>query len=251
MKVEFPGETAAYRAARNELLTAEVEMRRATEAVAERRRQLPPGGEIPEDYAFQEQLADGSVLEVRLSELFGSHRTVAIYNMMFPRSRNDTRPGPASGATASLPLDEGPCPSCTALIDQLDGASPHLDPRMTFVIVAKTAPERLHAFGQERGWRHLRLLSSAGNSYNRDYLGETRTGAQQPMLNVFEREQRVIRHFWGTELLYAPMDPGQEMRHVGTLEPLWNMLDMTREGRGSDWEEQLQYSCCRPSGETG
>jgi hypothetical protein len=40
----------------------------------------------------------------------------------------------------------------------------------------------------------------------------------------------VIRHFWGAELLYAQPDPGQDMRHVGTLEPLWNMFDLIPEG---------------------
>jgi predicted dithiol-disulfide oxidoreductase (DUF899 family) len=115
---------------------------------------------------------------------------------------------------------------------------------MNIAVAAKTSAERLLAFGQERGWRHLRLLSSAANRYNQDYLGEV-DGFQQPMLNVFQRQDGVIRHFWGSELLFAPTEPGQEMRHVGTLEPLWNMLDLTPEGRGADWEEQLQYSCCR------
>lgn len=245
MSRPFPNESAAYRAARDELLTAEIELRRATERVAVRRRELPAGGLIPQDYVFQGALAGGSIGEVRLSELFGPHRSLAIYNMMFPRSRFDERPGPASGATASLPLAESPCPSCTSLLDQLDGAVAHLKQRMAFAVVAKTSTERLFTFGSERGWRNLRLLSSAANSYNRDYLGESEMGGQQPMLNVFERDGEQIRHFWGSELLYAPTDPGQEMRHTGTLEPLWNMLDMTREGRGTDWDEQLDYSCCR------
>ena len=65
------------------------------------------------------------------------------------------------------------------------------------------------------------------------------------MLNVFEREGAQTRHFWGSELLFAPADPGQDMRHTGTLEPLWNLFDLTREGRGTGWDEQLDYSCCR------
>ena len=39
----------------------------------------------------------------------------------------------------------------------------------------------------------------------------------------------------------APVEPGRETRHVGTLEPLWNLLDLTPEGRGTDWDEQLSY----------
>jgi predicted dithiol-disulfide oxidoreductase (DUF899 family) len=64
------------------------------------------------------------------------------------------------------------------------------------------------------------------------------------MLNVFTHRDGAVRHCWGSELLYAPTDAGQDPRHVGTLEPLWNMLDLTPEGRGNDWDEQLQYGCC-------
>jgi predicted dithiol-disulfide oxidoreductase (DUF899 family) len=109
-------------------------------------------------------------------------------------------------------------------------------------VVAKTPLPRLLTFAEERGWRRLRLLSSAGNTYNRDYQAETPAGEQQPMLNVFHRDGDAIRHFWGSELLYARTDRGQEPRHVGTLEPLWNLFDLTPEGRPSDWEEQLNYA---------
>jgi predicted dithiol-disulfide oxidoreductase (DUF899 family) len=80
----------------------------------------------------------------------------------------------------------------------------------------------------------------ANNTYNRDYLAETSEGAQRPMLNVFHRGGETIRHFWGSELLYGPWDPGQDPRHVGTLEPLWNLFDLTPEGR-PDWQERLSY----------
>jgi predicted dithiol-disulfide oxidoreductase (DUF899 family) len=113
------------------------------------------------------------------------------------------------------------------------------------VIVAKTPLPRLLAFAEERSWRNLRLLSSAESSFNRDYGGETDAGHQQPMLNVFHREGGVIRHFWASEMLYAPTDPGQDPRHVGTIEPLWNIFDLVPEGRGGDWQEQLTYPCCK------
>ena len=61
------------------------------------------------------------------------------------------------------------------------------------------------------------------------------------MLNVFHRDGEEIRHFWGSELFYAPTDAGQDPRHVGTLEPLWNLFDLTPEGRPTDWDEQLSY----------
>ena len=107
-------------------------------------------------------------------------------------------------------------------------------------MVAKAPVERILSFAKERGWRRLRLLSSAG-IYKRDYLGETADGSQMPMLNVFHRDGEVIRHHWGAELTYAQMDPGQDHRSVGTLEPLWNLFDLTREGRPTDWDEQLSY----------
>jgi predicted dithiol-disulfide oxidoreductase (DUF899 family) len=238
----YPGESTEYRGARDRLLEQEIELRRATEAVAEARRGLPPGGAVPEDYVFRGIGADGAPTDVRLSELFAPGRdSLAIYSMMFPRDRRDERPGPTSGQTARLPLAEGPCPSCTGLLDQLDGAAEHLSQNMNFAVVAKTTLERVVAFAQERDWRRLRVLSSADNTYNRDYLAETPDGDQMPMLNVFHRDRDAIRHFWGSEMFYAPTESGQDPRHVGTLEPLWNFFDLIPEGR-PDWDEQLSYS---------
>jgi len=119
-----------------------------------------------------------------------------------------------------------------------DGAAGHASERLNFAVLHRSFDH----FAEERGWRRLQLLSSAGNTYNRDYLGETAGGTQMPMLNVFHRAGEVIHHFWGAELTYAPMDPGQDHRSVGTLEPLWNLFDLTREGRPTDWDEQLSYS---------
>jgi predicted dithiol-disulfide oxidoreductase (DUF899 family) len=243
MGATFPGESAEYRAARDRLLEQEIELRRTTEAVAAARRKLPPGGAVPEDYVFQGRGPDGMPTDVRLSELFAAGKnSLAIYSFMFPRGPDDERPGPEAGQTALLPLAESPCPSCTALLDQLDGAAEHIGQRVNLAVVAKAALPRILAFVDERGWRRLRLLSSAANPYNRDYLGETAGRSQMPMLNVFRRDRGAIRHFWGSELLYAPTDPGQDPRHVGTIEPVWNLFDLTPEGRGTDWDEQLSYS---------
>jgi predicted dithiol-disulfide oxidoreductase (DUF899 family) len=242
MSVGFPGESEEYRAARDRLLNQEIELRREMEAVATGRRELPPGGEVPEDYVFHGEGPDGKAMEVRLSELFAPGRdSLAIYSFMFPRDPEDDRPGPVRETeTAKLPLAEGPCPSCVSLLDQLDGVVEHASQNMNFVVVAKSPLDRLLTWKRERGWRRLRLLSSADNSYNPDYLAETAEGAQRPMLNVFHREGETIRHFWGSELFYAPTDPGQDPRHVGTLEPLWNLFDLAPEGR-PDWDEQLNY----------
>ena len=242
MNVTFPGESAEYRAARDRLLAQEIALRRAIEAVAASRRALPPGGPVPEDYIFEGAGSDGAPTSVKLSELFEPGKdSLVIYSFMFPRDPGDGAPGPTIGTTASLPLAEGPCPSCTGLLDQLDGAAEHARQHINFAGVAKTSLSRLLTFAEERGWRRLLLVSSAANTYNRDYHAETVDGVQRPMLNVFHRDPDAIRHFWGSELLYAPTDGDQEPRHVGTLEPLWNLFDLTPEGRPRDWYEQLSY----------
>jgi predicted dithiol-disulfide oxidoreductase (DUF899 family) len=212
------------------------------ERVASARRDLPPGGPVPEDYVFVGTGNGGTATDVRLSELFAPGKdSLVVYSMMFPRDPADARPGPREGRTALLPILESPCPSCTALLDQLDGAATHVAPLVNLVVVAKSPLPRILAFAEERGWRRLRMLSSLGTTYNLDYLAETPEGEQRPMLNVFHRNGETIRHFWGSELLYAPPDPGQDPRHVGTIEPVWNIFDLTPEGRRSDWDEQLLY----------
>jgi predicted dithiol-disulfide oxidoreductase (DUF899 family) len=239
----FPGESEEYRAARDRLLDREIELRRVTEAVAAERRGLPPGGAVTEDYVFAGAGADGAATDVRLSELFAPGKdSLVIYSFMFPRDPRDERPGPVAGETARLPLAEGPCPSCVAFLDQIEGAAEHAAQQINLAVVAKAPLSRIVAFAEERGWRRLLLLSSADNSYNRDYLAETAEGHQRPMLNVFHRDGQTIRHFWGSELFYAPSDPGQDPRHVGTLEPVWNLFDLTPEGRPTGWDEQLRYS---------
>lgn len=218
-RLTFPGESADYRAARDRLVEAEIELRRSIERVAASRRELPPGGVVSEDYAFE-----GAHGEVRLSKLFEPGKDVlAIYSFMYG------------------PEVERPCPSCTSILDSLDGTAVHVRQRINLAVVAKSPLERILAFADERGWRRLRLLSSAGNTYNRDYHGETADGAQMPMLNVFVRDGDTIRHFWGSELMNAPADPGQNERHVDLIWPLWNLLDATPEGRGKDWQPSLSY----------
>jgi predicted dithiol-disulfide oxidoreductase (DUF899 family) len=226
MGVSFPGESAQYRQARDRLLEQEAELRHATEAVAAARRALPPGGTVPDDYVFQGRGPDGRLVDVSLPELFGPGQdSLVIYSMMFPRA-----------------LDEDlPCPSCTAFLDSFDGAAGHIAQRVNLVVVVKAGLPRLLDHARQRGWRHLRLLSSAGSTYNRDYLGEAADGSQMPMLNVFRRDSGTIRHFWGSELLYAPSEPGQDPRHTDSIDALWNLFDLVPEGRGTDWYPELSY----------
>lgn len=231
--IRFPGESDEYRRARNELLDAEIELRRTIERVAAQRRALPPGGSVPDDYRFEEAGEGGG--EAKFSELFAAGKdTLVVYSFMFPRWSGDTRPGPAGGETARLPLAETPCPSCTSILDSLDGAASHLTRLINLAVVAKSDPQRIGTFARERGWRHLRLLSSRNNSYNRDYHAETPEGGQLPVVNVFVRDGSGIRHAWASELMFAPRDEGLEARHVDSIWPIWNVLDMTPQGRGNE-----------------
>jgi predicted dithiol-disulfide oxidoreductase (DUF899 family) len=195
---------------------------------------------VPDDYRFEEVAHNGG--EVRFSELFAAGKdTLVVYSFMFPRWSGDTRPGPA-GETGKLPLAETPCPSCTSILDSLDGAAHHLDQRLNLAVVAKSDPERIRTFARERGWRNLRLLSSRSNTYNRDYHAETGEGEQIPILNVFVRDGDELRHAWATELMFASRDEGEDPRHVDSIWPIWSVLDMTPEGRRtrSDFPK-LQY----------
>jgi predicted dithiol-disulfide oxidoreductase (DUF899 family) len=246
MSVRFPNESAEYRAAREQLLQEEIALRRAMEAVALSRRKLPPGGLIPEDYLFDGIGAGGAVVKVKLSELFAPGKdSLVIYNFMFPRMPQDERPGPSEGLLAMLKREDGPCPSCTAFLDSLDRTAKHLEAGgLNFAVIAKAPVERLAVFANDRSWRNLRLLSAAGNDFKRDYLCETPEGMQLPLTTVFHRDSGEIRHFWSSEMIFAGGDPGQDPRHNGTLEQIWNIFDLTPEGRPARWHEQLSYDCC-------
>jgi predicted dithiol-disulfide oxidoreductase (DUF899 family) len=220
----FPGESKAYRSARDKLLKAEIELRSRIEAVAAMRRKLPPGGAVPQDYEFEEGTDAGTVRRVRLSELFQPGKdTLVLYSFMY---------GPAMAK---------PCPMCSAMLDSLDGSAPHLSQRINLAVVAKSPIARIRDAARTRGWRNMRLISSAANTYNRDYRGETADGSQMPALNVFIRRGGRIHHAYGTELLFAPREKGQDGRHVDSIWPLWNLFDFTPEGRGATWYPKLQY----------
>ena len=236
----MPGESAEYRAARNKLLIEEMALRRQIESVAALRRALPAGGTVAEDYLF-----DGNDGPLKLSELFEPGMdALAIYSFMYG------------------PDVELPCTGCTHFLDGLEGMVQHITQRVNLAVVAKSPLPCLLALARARGWRALPLLSTHGNSYDRDYFGDSsglpaavlkqqkfKAGEEwdMPMLNVFHRRGQVIRHFWGSELLYVPPEPGEEYRHNDALDSLWNMLDLTPEGR-VDFHPKLNYPFINPKG---
>lgn len=220
-EIRFPNESPEYREARQSLLQAEAALREQTERVAALRRELPPGGEVPEDYVFQ-GWRDGSPAPVRMSELFGEGKdTLLVYGFMYG------------------PKQKAPCPLCTSFLDGLEGQIDHLQARIAVAVVARSPIERIRAFADERGWNRLPLLSAADNDYPRHYHTESSEGSQLPMANVFVKRDGAVRHTWGSELLFVPNERG-DARHIDILWPLWNVLDLTPGGRG-DGYPKLRY----------
>lgn len=90
------------------------------------------------------------------------------------------------------------------MLDPLDGAAEHVSQRINLPSLPRQNWQTSWPTPTTRGWQHLRLLSSASNTYNLDYFGEDpESGQQLPMMNVFHRDDAIIRHFWGTELMYG------------------------------------------------
>ena len=217
------GESEAYRQARDALLEAEIALRDQREAVAAQRRKLPRDTAI-DDYVFHEGPADldldGPVSEVCLSDLLGdSGKPLIVYQYMYGAAQN------------------APCSSCTMWVDGLNGASQHIDRNVNFAVVAQTEIGPLRSLGQRRGWRGLRLLSSAGSTFKTDLNFQDEAGRQFPGVSVFGRAPDGSPcHFYSASALMG----ADEFRGIDLLSPVWNLLDLTPEGRG-DWLPSLAY----------
>jgi predicted dithiol-disulfide oxidoreductase (DUF899 family) len=214
----YPNDSAEYRKARTVLLAEEIELRRHIERVAAQRRALPPGGEVPQDYEF---INEGGV-RVRLSQLFGAHDTLVTYFWMYGPQR------------------QRPCPMCTAFIGSMDIPSRDIMQRVAFAIIGRSAIERQLAFKRERGWRNLPFYATTSDDFPRDYRGLALDGGEMPAFDVWTKTGGKVRHFWGSEL-GGTADPGQDPRGAPDPTPLWNVLDLTPAGRGSDWYPKLEY----------
>ena len=211
-----PNESDDYRRARQALPAEEIELRRHIERVAARRKLPRRRGDG--DYRFESEAGPRG-----LAELFGDKPTLVTYNWMYGPQR------------------ERPCPMCTSLLSGLDGEMPDILQRVAFAVIARSPIARLVAFKKERGWRHLCLYSSGGNDFNRDYAHEDPAGGDTAAYNVFTRQGKTIRHFWADEMGMESADPGQDPRGAVDAMPLWKILDITPEGRGTDWYPKLEY----------
>ena len=215
----FPGESPAYAAARQALLAEEIEVRRHLTRVADQRRALPPGPVIDKDYRFVD--ADGT--ELRLIDLFGDHDTLVTYFWMY---------GPQRAR---------PCPMCTNLLGPLDGNAADIKQRAALKILGRSTVERQLAFAEERGWTDLDFLQTVSDDYARDLGVLTPEGDEYPALVVYRREGGHVRLFWAGEISGEMADPGQDPRGAVDIAPLWNILDLTPEGRAPDWYPKLSY----------
>lgn len=216
--VRLPNESAEYRRARNELLAAEIELRRHIERVAELRRALPPGGEVKKKYQFQ-----GEHGPVGFADLFGDKQTLVVYSYMYGPER------------------DRPCPMCTSLLSAWDGEAQDIEQNVALAIIAQSPIERLVEFKKERGWRNLKLYSDPSREYSVDYFANTPEFADTAAIHVFTKRDGVIRHFWAGEMGFEQADPGQDPRGAPDLMPIWTLLDCTPEGRRPDWYPSLEY----------
>ena len=205
-ELRYPNETKAYRDARAALQKEEEELIAKTKAVAAKRRELPMGGELKEDYVFQ-WANDGKVGQnVTFSELFGGKNTLLVYSFMFG------------------PNWDKPCMSCTSLMDGFDRTWYSVSRNAAFVAIAKAPAEKINAWAKERGWSQIPLLSGYKSTFQADYKcqEDSDDDMQLPVMHVFTRRDGKIFHFWATETM---------SNHVDTVWPYWNLFDFTPEGR--------------------
>ena len=204
-ELRYPNESKAYRDARDALLKDEQELIDKTKAVSAKRRGLPDGGQLKEDYVFQ-WANEGKVGQrVKLSELFDGKDTLLVYSFMFG------------------PNWDKPCPSCTSLMDGFDRTWYSVAQDAAFAAIAKAPAERINAWARERGWSQIPLLSGYESPFQKDYKCQGETDDMQlPVMHAFRKRNGKIFHFWGTESM---------MNHVDTVWPYWNLMDFTPDGR--------------------
>lgn len=200
----YPNETEAYREQRDALALEEADLIRRVKAVAEKRRQLPLGGALKEDYEFHWAMPDKLNQAVRLSELFGDKNSLILYSFMF---------GPSW---------DKPCPSCTSIVDGFNGIADQVSHDTSFVVIGKASADKIHAWAGSRGWNQVQLISGANAQYQADYGCQLNDERQIPKLNVFKKTADGIFHFWGSEI------PSNDIDMVW---PYWNLMDLTPEGR--------------------
>ncbi|MGH2616504.1 MAG: DUF899 family protein [Thermomicrobiales bacterium] len=239
-KYVYPGESAEYAQARQQLFAAEIALRDQIERVAQMRRALPLGKRMP-DYVFREgpaaltRNAPADFSDVHLSELFDDgHDTLIVDHLMFAAA------------------DDEPCVMCSMWADGYNAVAPHIRQQASFVVVAKAEIGKLRRWARARGWDRIRLLSSHDNSFNHDLRMESADGSQWAGVSVFTKDPSGAVHHrytvdaeFDSETRDTSLYAG-EARGIDLYTPVWHLLDLLPAGRG-DWYPRHEYMG-RPSG---
>lgn len=209
--------------ARKALLAREKELTHLRDSVSTERRNLP-WVKLKKNYVFDSP--DG---KQTLADLFDGRTQLMVYHFMF-----DPR------------WEEG-CPSCSFLVDHVDGALVHLAARdVTFVVVSRAPLAEIRPFQQRMGWR-FKWVSSHGSDFNYDFhvttdeavapveynyrdqatleqLGHTyHVKGEQPGASAFLRNGDRVYHTYST---YG--------RGLDLLVGAYNWLDLAPKGRDED-----------------
>ncbi len=127
---------------------------------------------------------------------------------------------------------------CTIWIDGINGVAAHVAQNIDFAVVAAADLKALRDHARARGWANLRLLSASSNTFKYDLGSEDRDGAQDSALTVFTRDpEGAVRHFY---IAHPRMAPEIKERGIDLLSSVWNLMDLTPQGRG-DWYASLAY----------
>jgi predicted dithiol-disulfide oxidoreductase (DUF899 family) len=84
-------------------------------------------------------------------------------------------------------------------------------------------------------------VQAVGDDYANDLGLIDADGGERPALIVFERDRDTVRLFWASEMTMEMADPGQDPRGAPDIAALWSVLDLTPEGRGTNWYPKLNY----------
>ena len=204
--------------ARKALLKNEKAWTKERDRLSEQRRALP--WVKVEDYVF-----DGPTKPVPLAELFDGRSQLIVYHFMFdPQWTNG-------------------CPSCSFLVDHVEGVQQHFEHRdISFACVSRASIEKIEAYKRRMGWR-FQWVSSFHSRFNFDfhvsYTPEMRAKGpveynfkhasnpevnELPGISVFVREPNgAIYH------TYSSFGRGGEVL-LGT----YDFIDLTPKGRQED-----------------
>ncbi len=134
-----------WQSERDALLAEEKEHTRRSDDLAQKRRELP-WVRVEKEYRF-----DADDRTRTLAELFDGRSQLLIYHFMFG------------------PDYEAGCPTCSSMVDGIDGLLPHLHARdLTALLVSRAPLEKLQPYKRRMGWS-IPWVSSANSDFNFDF----------------------------------------------------------------------------------